>query len=80
MLGQPLWMQTHTREFAETHNFEPIAVETTGVQAPSTRNLISAIDSRIRAITDDTRETFWLHRRFGLAGQRGNDLAIELGS
>ena len=76
--------ETHKRrkyaELAETYQFEPIAVETTGVYGPSTRKLISAIGSRIRAITDDPRETQWLHQRIGLAVQRGNALAIELGS
>ena len=55
-------------------------METTGVYGPSTRNPISAIGSRIRAITDDLRETQWLHQRNGLAVQRGNTLAIELSS
>ena len=58
--------ETHKRrkyaELAETYQFEPIAVETTGVYGPSTRKLISAIGSRIRAITDDPRETQWLHQ------------------
>ena len=37
-------------ELAETYQFEPIAVETTGVHGPSTRKLIGAIDGRIGAI------------------------------
>ena len=62
---------------AETHKrreyavlAETIAVETTGVFGPSTRYLISGNSSRIRAITDDTRETQWLHQRTGLHGSQ----------
>ena len=44
-------------EFVETYQFKPIVVETTGVYGPSTRNLISPIGSRIRAITDNPLET-----------------------
>ena len=40
-------------ELAGTYKYEPIAVETTGVYGPSTRNLFSAIGSRIYAVMDD---------------------------
>ena len=74
--------ETHKRhkyaEVAETYQLEPIDVETTGIYGPSTRELISAIGSRIRATTDDPREAQWLHQRVGLAVQRGDALAIEL--
>ena len=56
--------------------FEPVAVETAGVYRESTAALIFEIDRRITEATGESRETFWLEQRFGLALQRGNALSI----
>ena len=67
-------------ELSETYQLEPIAVEIIRVYDPSIRNLFNAIDSRLRATTEDPRETQWVHQRIWLTVQRGNAIAVELGS
>ena len=56
--------------------FEPVAVETSGVFGPSTRNIVQEIGKRIAEKTGDKRETLWLKQRLNIAVQRGNALSI----
>jgi hypothetical protein len=56
--------------------FEPIAVETTGVYSPSTLSLLEEMGRRMAEATGDPRETLWLKQRLGLAVQRGNSFSI----
>ena len=61
---------------AQRYKFEPIAIETSGVFGPSTRNIIHEIGKRISEKTGDKRETLWLKQRLNIAIQRGNALSI----
>ena len=55
---------------------EPIAVETTGVYGVPTSSVISKSGRRIKEITGESRKTFWMQQRMGLAIQRGNAFSI----
>ena len=57
-------------------NFQPIAFETTGVIGPSSALFIKELGARIRLVSGDARETYWLKQRLGLAIQRGNSAAV----
>ena len=61
---------------ASTYRFEPIAIETTGVFGPTTKNIVWEIGKRISEKTGDKRETMWLKQRLSIAVQRGNALTI----
>ena len=56
--------------------FEPIAIETSGVFGPSTKNIIYEIGKRIAEKTGEKRETLWLKQRLNIAIQKGNALSI----
>ena len=56
--------------------FEPIAIETTGVFGPSSANIIREIGHRLRNATGEPRETSWLKQRLNIAVQRGNAITI----
>ena len=56
--------------------FEPVAIETSGVFGPSSKNIIYEIGKRISEKTGDKRETVWLKQRLSIATQKGNTLSI----
>ena len=56
--------------------FEPIAIETSGVFGPSTKNIVYEIGKRITEKTGDKRETSWLKQRLNIVIQKGNALSI----
>ena len=56
--------------------FEPIAIETSGVFGPSSIKIIREIGQRLRAATGEPRETSWLKQRLSIAVQRGNAVTI----
>lgn len=61
---------------AEAHQFEPIAVETTGVYGASTGLILRAIGRRIVETTGEPREAVWFYQNLGIAIQRGNAFSI----
>ena len=63
-------------DLVRRYRFEPIAIETSGVFGPSTRNIIYEIGKRIAEKTGEKRETLWLKQRLNIAIQKGNALAI----
>ena len=63
-------------ELVQRYKFEPIAIETSGVFGPSTRNIVHEIGKRITDKTGDKRETLWLKQRLNIAIQKGNALSI----
>ena len=56
--------------------FEPVAIETSGVFGPTTRNIVHEIGKRISEKSGDKRETLWLKQWLSIAIQRGNALSI----
>ena len=68
------------REYAaisESHLFEPIAVETTGVFGPTTLGLLKSIGKKISQESGDPRESTWLRQRVSVAILRGNATSIR---
>ena len=63
-------------ELVRRYRFEPIAIETSGVFGPTSRNIISEIGKRMSDKSGDKRETLWLKQRLSIAVQRGNALSI----
>lgn len=59
-----------------TYQFEPIAVETTGVYGPSTLSFLDVLGRRIRETTGDPRESTWFRQNLSIAIQRGNAFSI----
>ena len=51
--------------------FEPVAIETSVVYGPSSKNIILEIGKRISKKSCDKRETLWLKQRLSIAIQRG---------
>ena len=68
--------RTKYPDLVRRFRFEPIAIETSGVFGPSTRNIIYEIGKRIAEKTGEKRETLWLKQRLNIAIQKGNALAI----
>lgn len=60
------------------HQFEPVAIETSGVYGTSTRCFVQYLGRRITEVTGEPRETFWLKQRIGIAVARGNALSVCL--
>ena len=58
------------------YRFEPIAIETSGVFGPTTRQIIQEIGKSISEKTGDKRETIWLKQRLNIAIQKGNAMSI----
>ena len=63
-------------ELVRRYRFEPVAIETSGVFGPSSKNIIYEIGKRITEKSGDKRETLWLKQRLSIAVQRGNALSI----
>ena len=63
-------------ELVRRFRFEPVAIETSGVFGPSTRNIVQEIGKRISEKTGDKRENIWLKQRLNIAVQKGNALSI----
>ena len=63
-------------ELVRRFRFEPVAIETSGVFGPSSRNIIYEIGRRITERSGDKRETLWLKQRLSIAVQKGNALSI----
>ena len=64
-------------EISESHLFEPIAVETTGVFGPTTLGLLKSIGKKISQESGDPREPTWLRQRVSVAILRGNATSIR---
>ena len=58
------------------YQFEPIAVETTGVYGVSTGLVLRAIGRRLVEVTGEPRESGWFLQNLALAVQRGNAFSI----
>ena len=63
-------------DLVNRYRFEPIAIETSGVFGPTTRQIIQEIGKSISEKTGDKRETLWLKQRLNIAIQKGNALSI----
>ena len=57
--------------------FEPVAIETSGVFGPTTKNIVLEIGKRISEKTGEKRETFWLKQQLNIAILKGNALSIS---
>ena len=60
----------------DRYQFEPIAIETTGVVGTSTKAFLQCLGRRIAAKSGDRRETSWLFERLSIAVVRGNSASI----
>ena len=60
----------------DRYQFEPVALETTGVVGTSTKAFLQRLGKRISAQSGDRRETSWLFERLSLAVVRGNSASI----
>ena len=58
------------------YRFESIAIETSGVFGPITRNIVHEIGKRISEKIEGKRETTWLKQQLNIAVQEGNALSI----
>ena len=56
--------------------FQPVAVETAGVQGPSTLQFLQQLEKRISSQTGNKRETAWLFQMISKAVVRENAAAI----
>ena len=61
---------------AERYQFEPLAIETTGVFGPTSLSFVRGLGRRISTITGDKREIRWLLERLSLAVVRGNAASV----
>jgi hypothetical protein len=57
-------------------DFQPFAIETTGVWGESALALVKDIGHRTSAVTHDTRSTMFLRQRISTAVQRGNAFCV----
>ena len=64
------------RTLTDRFQFEPIAIETTGVFGASSMQIIEEIGNRLRVCTGDPREKTWFKQRLALSVQRGNAFSI----
>ena len=63
-------------ELSAIHNFTPVAIETSGVFGPETRDFIFNLASRIRSITHEDKAHHYLIQQLSVAIQKGNALSI----
>ena len=61
---------------AQTHEFIPIAVETSGVWGEHGLNFVCDLGKRISNISGDQKATCYLKQRISMAIQHGNAIAI----
>ena len=61
---------------AQTHFFQPVAVETLGGLGPSTLDFVNDLGRRIFLATGEKRATEYLRQRLGVAVQMGNAAAF----
>ena len=67
---------SHYEGLGDRYQFHPIALETTGVYGPETEGFIKQLGRRLRAYTDEVRQTQWLRQRISIAIAKGNAAAI----
>ena len=67
---------SHYEGLGDRYQFFPIALETTGVYGPETEGFIKQLGRRLRAYTDEVRQTQWLRQRISIAIAKGNAAAI----
>ena len=75
-LGQLLLGQRIISALGNVYQFEPIAVETTGVYEESTGSFVRLLGRRLGEATSDPRESTWFQQNLALAVQRGNAFSI----
>ena len=70
--------RTKYPDLVRRFRFEPIAIETSGVFGPTTRNTVHEIgkEREYQKKTEDKRETLWLKQFLNIAVQKGNALFI----
>ena len=61
----------------KSHDFVPVAVETTAVLGPQARSLLQELGRRLIVKAGDLRESAFLRQRLDIAICRGNALAIK---
>ena len=64
------------RDLLHSHDFTPVAVETSGVFGPKTMSLIKEVEKRLRSQSGDQKATSYLIQRLSMAVQRGNAVSI----
>ena len=57
-----------------SHQFEPVAIETTGVIGERSRKFLEELGRRIRRVTGEVNSTAFLRQRLSIAVQRGMQL------
>ena len=64
-------------DLVRRYQFEPVAIETSGVFRPTTKSIVLEIGKLISEKTGEKRETFWLKQRLNIAILKGNALSIS---
>ena len=63
-------------DFLDTHEFAPIAVETSGVLGPRTLTFVKELGRRLRSHTGEEKSSTYLLQRVSIAVQRGNAISV----
>ena len=66
-------------DLLHSHDFAPVAVETSGVLRPRSLSFVKELGRRLRCQTGETKSSTYLTQRLSMAVQRGNAISI-LGS
>ena len=61
---------------APAHQFQPVAIETSGVIGPTSTSFLKELGRRLTAATGEAQETLYLLQRLSVAVQRGNTAAV----
>ena len=62
---------------SQTHEFVPLAMETSGVYNTEGLDFVKKIGSRISNASSDEKETVYLFQRISVAIQRGNSISFS---
>ena len=62
---------------SQTHEFVPLAIETSGVYNSEGLDFVNKIVSRISNASSDEKETAYLFQRISVAIQRGNSILFS---
>ena len=67
---------TKYADLCSRYDFQPVAVETSGVFGPATRTFLRGLGDRVVLVKNDQRERRWLNERISIAVVRGNAYSI----
>lgn len=68
--------ENHYRSIASSHNFVPIAVETSGIIGPSALQIFKQISRRLREMNGDPLANYHIKQQVSVCIQRGNAASI----